>query len=80
MIINVDIDNTVNDFIEKFVTFVNGYAGRNLTPADMTIYKLEESTGIPDDILSILFFKNNAWYETLEPLPGCVEIRRYCDR
>ena len=67
--INVDIDNTVNNFIEHFVTLYNRVADRSLFRCDVTDYDLCKVTGIDRDTLTTLFFKNNSFYEQLEPLP-----------
>lgn len=86
MIINIDIDNTTNDFIEKFVYYLNGLQSRlepisytfynprsDIEVKDITNYKLALSTGVRDEILETMFFRNNAFYETLEPLENAVE-------
>lgn len=86
MIINIDIDNTVNDFIEKFVFYLNGVQSRlepisytfynpspEINTEDITNYRLKISTGVSDEVLETLFFRNNAFYETLEPLENAVE-------
>lgn len=86
MIINIDIDNTVNDFIEKFVFYLNGVQSRlepisytfynpspEMNTEDITNYKLKISTGVSDEVLETMFFRNNAFYETLEPLENAVE-------
>ena len=68
--INIDIDNTVNDFIEKFVYFCN-----EMRPTEnpfyvdtMMEYSLEKDTNINDSVLSTLFFKNPSFYKQLKPL------------
>lgn len=68
--INIDIDNTVNDFIEKFVHFCN-----EMRPTEnqfyvdaMMEYSLEKDTNINDSVLSTLFFKNPSFYKQLKPL------------
>jgi 5'(3')-deoxyribonucleotidase len=89
MIINIDIDNTTNDFIEKFVYYLNGLQSRlepisytfynprsDIEVMDITNYKLSLSTGVRDEILETMFFRNNAFYETLEPLENAVETIR----
>lgn len=69
MIINIDIDNTVNDFLEQFIFQFNAVTGRNITNDDITSYWLSECTGVPYDTLSTLFFKNNQFYAAFSPLP-----------
>lgn len=78
--INIDIDNTVNDFLEKFVYFVNGmndnllHFGKRFDVSDIRQYRLQTATGINDDILQTLFFKNDEFYRHLKPLPDSVRV------
>ena len=66
--INVDVDNTINNFLESFLELFNSISGRNVQYADIKEYSLEDSLGIPNRTLQLLFFKNNAFYKTLTPL------------
>lgn len=78
--INIDIDNTVNDFLDKFVYFVNGmndnllHTGDKFNVSDIGQYRLQTATGINDDILQTLFFKNDEFYRHLKPLPDSVRV------
>ena len=74
MKINIDIDDTVNNFIEKFVEYFNMITGRNLTVAEVTDYNLSRFTGVPNKALETLFFNNNYFYKMLTPLSGAVDI------
>ena len=40
MIFNIDIDNTVNDFIQTFIVYINRLSGRNIQYDDITFYDL----------------------------------------
>lgn len=72
--INVDIDNTVNNFIEHFINLYNTVANRNLFVNDVTDYDLCVITGVDRTTLETLFFKNNYFYEHLSPLPWTYEV------
>lgn len=71
MRINIDVDNTINDFIYKFIYYLNGIqnSGDKLKVEDLTENLSKES-------LDILFFKNNAFHSMLDPLCGSVEVIR----
>ena len=73
MKINIDVDNTINNFLESFLKLLNSVSGRNISYKDITDYSLEKSTGIPHKTLEALFFRNNTFYQTLKPLENCVE-------
>lgn len=70
MKVNIDIDNTVNNFIQKFVELCNRMkvADKEFSVDDMTQYSLQTATGIDNDTLTTLFFKNPCFYKKLEPL------------
>lgn len=78
--INIDIDNTVNDFLEQFLYFVNGmndnllHSGKMFNVNDITSYRLQTATGIKDEILQTMFFKNDEFYRHLSPLPDSVRV------
>ena len=72
--INIDIDNTVNNFIEIFCTYYNAIRGnkcKKINVEDITYYDLTK-LGVSRDVLETLFFKNNSFFEKLEPLTGSV--------
>ncbi|MBO7211903.1 MAG: hypothetical protein J6V44_13015 [Methanobrevibacter sp.] len=82
MQVNIDIDNTINDFIYKFRYYLNGIQAtdKKYEIEDFNIYALSRATGLPEDVLNILFFKNNAFHATLDPLCGSKEvIRMLCE-
>ena len=72
MIINIDIDNTVNDFLDKFVFYLNGI-GYKIKKQDIYEYDLSKATNIKEQVLSCLFFGNNNFYKQLLPLENSVE-------
>jgi 5'(3')-deoxyribonucleotidase len=72
MIINIDIDNTVNDFLDKFVFYLN-CVGHSIKKQNISEYNLSKATGIDEPILSCLFFGNNNFYKQMLPLEGSVE-------
>ena len=76
MIINIDIDNTVNDFIQEFIFFINGISDKTYTLEDFTNYSISKSTGISNEILATLFFRNNNFHEQLDPLDNAIETIR----
>ena len=73
-IINIDIDNTINDFIETFIYFHNKISEKYLRYEDITEYDLEVLTGIPRLTLETLFFKNDAFYEHLVPVENAQKV------
>lgn len=73
MVINIDIDNTVNNFLDCFIEQFNSVTGRSLTHEDITSYWLNKCTGVSSDTLSTLFFKNNTFHSTFKPLPYAQE-------
>lgn len=75
MIINIDIDNTVNDFLDKFVFYLNG-VGYSIKKKDISEYDLSIATGINENTLSCLFFCNNNFYKQLLPLEYSVDAIR----
>lgn len=78
MQVNIDVDNTINDFIYKFVHYLNGIQNSSdkLKVADLTEYDICTSTNLSAESLNILFFKNNAFHSTLDPLCGSIEVIR----
>lgn len=72
--INIDIDNTINDFISKFIEMYNKISNRNLFIYDVTDYDLSKVTGVPRDALVNLFFKNSQFYSMLNPLPWTYDV------
>lgn len=74
--INIDIDNTVNDFLDKFCIYLNSLQlGKTWCKwTDFTDYSISNVTGIDNNTLEIMFFKNNCFYEQLEPLARCQSI------
>lgn len=73
MIINVDIDNTVNDFAKKVISVYNNLYHDNVSYDTVTDYGFGQLTKISRDCLEELFFKNNYFYESLEPIQGSVD-------
>lgn len=71
MVFNVDVDNTINNFIHQFIFFYNNISGKDIKYEKMTDYDLT-SLGIDRYTLETLFFKNNRFYETLVPEVGSV--------
>lgn len=76
MVINIDIDNTINDFIYKFIKHLNGLQSghHKFEIEDFTEYNLSKSTGLDQESLEVLFYKNNSFHETLDPLCGSVPV------
>lgn len=76
MIINIDIDNTVNDFVDKFVYYFNGIQDENhkIKPEDIKQYDISKALSVPVDILDVLFFKNDRFHSTLIPLPNAISV------
>ena len=74
MTVNVDVDNTVNNFLEMFLLLFNSISGRNINYEDVTDYSLSKITGVPNKTLETLFFKNNSFYKTLQPLQGSAYV------
>lgn len=74
-LINIDIDNTINDFLDKFVMYFNGMqlSNKQITREDFIHYNISESTGISNPILDALFFRNNHFHSTFLPLPNSIE-------
>ena len=78
--INIDIDNTVNNFIQEFTRLVNGmnknklHSDKKFSVSDIDCYFLQDATGIQDDVLQTLFFRNDEFYRQLKPLPDCVRV------
>lgn len=73
MIINIDIDNTVNDFAKKVISVYNNLYHDNVSYNTVTDYGFAQLTKISRDCLEELFFKNNYFYESLEPIQGAVD-------
>lgn len=73
MLINIDIDNTVNDFIDKFLVLYNRISNKNIQKKDVLNYDLT-SLGTDRPTLETLFFKNSAFHEQLEPVDGAVDV------
>lgn len=71
MIFNIDIDDTVNNFIERFVELFNSITHEELSVRDILCYDLTK-LGIDRETLETLFFKNNYFYEALKPLDDSV--------
>ena len=72
--INVDIDNTVNNFIDHFVNLYNSVTNSRLFVSDVTNYDLSIITGVDRKTLATLFFKNNDFYKELDSLPYTYEV------
>lgn len=74
--INIDIDNTVNDFLDKFCIYLNSLQlGKTWCRwTDFTDYNISNVTGIDNNTLEIMFFRNNSFYEQLEPLAKCQQV------
>lgn len=72
-VFNIDIDNTINDFILKFCIYYNGICSKRkkIGIEDISNYDLTK-LGVSRDVLETLFFKNNSFFEKLEPLVGSV--------
>lgn len=75
MIFNIDIDNTVNDFLTKFVLHINAI-GANIDYDSICEYNLHKATGIPQNTLEALFYRNNYFYKSLVPLDGSINTIR----
>lgn len=71
MIFNIDVDNTINNFVHEFIFLYNNITGRNIEYKNMTDYDLT-SLDIDNYTLETLFLKNNRFYETLVPKVGSV--------
>ncbi len=67
MKINIDINNTIDDFVPVFIQYLNSL-GVEKTVETITWYDLQKSTGIDRHTLSCLFFKNPEFYKKLSPL------------
>lgn len=67
MIFNIDIDNTVNDFIQTFIVYINRLSGRNIQYDDITFYDLT-NLGYDRKTLETMFFKNNQFFHSMKPL------------
>lgn len=70
MIINVDIDNTVNDFLDVFCKYfaqVTNNSFQNIKEC-MTVYSISDAVKVPNECLQTLFFNNNNFYSKLKPL------------
>lgn len=79
MFISIDLDNTVNDFDVKFLKYYNNVSGNKLGLDDLKDYDLT-SLGIDRETLEVLFFKNDAFYRTLEANPVAVQVvKNLCD-
>lgn len=78
MQINIDVDNTINDFIYKFVYYLNGIqnSGEKFKVENMKEYNLRSTTNLSAESLDILFFKNNTFHNILDPLCGSIEVIR----
>ena len=72
MKINIDINNTIDDFVIKMIYYLNEM-GVDKTVRTITWYDLEKSTGIDRHTLSCLFFKNSQFYRQLKPIDIAVE-------
>jgi 5'(3')-deoxyribonucleotidase len=73
LIFNIDIDNTVNDFIENFVRYFNRITKSSLLVEDVVEYDLSK-LGVDRETLTTLFFKNNYFYESMLPLKDSMEV------
>jgi 5'-nucleotidase len=73
MIINIDIDNTVNNFARKVIDTYNKLYNDSVSYEDVTSYDFLQLSKIPFECLEELFFKNDHFYEELEPIQDSVE-------
>lgn len=71
MIFNIDVDNTINNFVQHFLFLYNDISGRHIEYEDIADYDLT-SIGISRYTLETLFFRNNRFYELLVPQVGSV--------
>lgn len=81
--INIDIDNTVNNFLSEFLVLCNGMRTENskFEMSDIREYFLDSCTGIDGTVLDTLFFKNPCFYRKLKPLPdSCYVINSLNER
>ena len=76
MWISIDIDNTVNNFIDFFIENLKGIIP-SFKLSDFTDYDIAKVTNIDRSILSTLFFENNRFSEQLCPLPDCQHAINY---
>ena len=77
MIINVDIDNTVNDFAQKVISVYNKLYNESIQYDDVVDYDFKQLTKIPRSCLEELFFQNDHFFEELEPIQDSVnQIQR----
>ena len=75
MIFNIDVDNTVNNFSEKFLEYYNDITGKHLTMSDLKKYDLT-TLGVSRETLETLFFNNNAFYRSLDANPIAIGVIR----
>ena len=71
MIINIDIDNTINDFLPYFLLKLNDLRIGNskvFTEESFTDYDICKITNITPTTLETMFFHNNEFYNSLLPL------------
>lgn len=71
MIINIDIDNTLNNFLPYFLIKLNDLrinSKRVFVEDDFTDYDICKVTNIQPNTLETMFFHNNEFYDNLLPL------------
>ena len=72
MIVNVDVDNTVNNFAKKVISMYNKLYDDSVEYEDVTSYEFYQLPKISHECLQELFFKNDHFYEELQPIPDSV--------
>jgi 5'(3')-deoxyribonucleotidase len=76
MLIAVDLDNVLNDLVEKTLVLYNSRTGKNIQINDVTTYKFYECLPREDADGIIALFKERELWDSLEPLPGSQKVLR----
>lgn len=73
MIICCDIDNTINDLVEKTIALYNIQSNKNIKMSDVTTYNFYDCLSKEDADGLIELFKSKDLWDSLKPLPQSQE-------
>ena len=74
MIICVDIDNCLNNLVERTLEVYNSQTGKNIQMSDITTYNFYDCLPKEDADGIIALFKEKELWDSLKPLPYSQEI------
>jgi len=75
MVINIDIDDTLSEFVKQYLLFYNGIEGTTFTPEQLTTYSLSALFGITREEQRQLLqkFYSSPEFQAMPCIPGAVE-------